>query len=145
MLAATALPSRADTIVSVDLSNITFKGNKTCGGTCQDIFNVTWEFSLYTNFPKTGKYSLSKLYLYCETGPCSTEFATDTYINPSSGTIKVSAVAPSPVPEPSSFSLLACGVLAMAAVAARASARDPRSDCAGDWNCGPRFALQPTR
>ena len=173
-LVATALPSRADTIVSIDLSNITYKGNNTCHGTCQDVFNATWQWDETTNsivagsmtvsntgvlgtmaffastgfsfqfnsttpstyeavswyfgnsFPAPGTYALSDLYLYCDLGPCSTEFATDTYLSPSSGKITISTVATTP--EPRSLILLASGLLAIAFIAARRS--KPNHACA---------------
>jgi len=169
-LAAAALPSRADTIVSIDLSNITYIGNNTCGGTCKDVFNASWlwdattdaivpssltvsntgilgSVALYatttysfqfnstdpstyqalswyysSNFPALGTYAINDLYLYCESGPCSTEFASDTYISPSSGKITIAAV--SSVPESSSFLLLACGLSAVAGIASRKHLRE---------------------
>jgi hypothetical protein len=69
-LAALALPSRADTIVAVDLSNIKFVGNNSCNGSCTDIFNATYEFDATTdsvvggtlNVSNTGILSTVQLY-----------------------------------------------------------------------------------
>jgi len=166
LMAAIAVPCRADTIVAIDLSNVTFTGNNSCGTACKDVFNATWDWdattqsivsgtlnvnnsgvlgsmSLYAvtsysfqfnsttllpdydsitwyfggSFPATGTYTVSQEYMYCGGGVCATDFGSG-YSDPKSGTITVSPVN-SPVPEPSSISLLGLGILTLASRAWR--------------------------
>ena len=163
LLAAIVVPSRADSIVAIDMSNISFTGNHVCGGICKDTFNATWDWDATTksvvpgsvnvsnsgplgnlsltyvtsysfqfnstslpdydaitwyfgsNFPASGTYDLSEAYLYCGGGVCAADFGSG-YSDPKSGKITVAPVL-SPVPEPSSISLLGLGILALGSLA----------------------------
>lgn len=60
LLAVTAIPSYADTIVSMDMSNITFAGNDTCSPSpCKDTFNASWKWDATTGTLVLGSVDVS--------------------------------------------------------------------------------------
>jgi hypothetical protein len=49
VLAIIAVPCLADTIVTIDMANITFTGNNSCTPSpCKDVFNATWMWDTTT-------------------------------------------------------------------------------------------------
>lgn len=60
VLVVLAIPSLADTIVAIDMANITFTGNNSCTPSpCKDVFNAAWMWDTTTKSTVPGSMSVS--------------------------------------------------------------------------------------